>query len=484
MPQGHRAVGRSEVRKAMSSNTIEPTAHPVDVPLEEPRWAGVQEVMRMAGPIVLGSLSYTLMEFTDKAMVAQLGTDALAASGSAGIWSYTTTTFLLGVTGCVSTFASQSFGREKWSDCARYTWQGVWMSLLAIGLIIVLWPSARYLFTAMQHEPEVVRLETLYFQTRLFGYVGMAWGMAMACFFQSINRPGIPMYTAIASNALNILLNYLLIFGKFGFPELGIVGAGIATSIAQTINAIVLHIVFLRPSFNDRYQTRSTWALDLKRIGELWRVGWPSGVHMLLDILNWAIFTGFVVGYFGGIALAAQTATLSFMFVSFMPAIAINQAIAPIVGQWLGRQDVARAKARAYTAVKLCTAYMLTMGIIFAVFGKELIALVFSDDPEVIALGAKLLILAAIFQGFDGLNIVLAGALRGAGDTRWMMWMTFFAAYLIFLPLSLVVAFLFNGGTIGAWIAATIFIILLGGVMLRRWQGEKWRSVSIFTNES
>lgn len=474
-------IHRRKNARPMSTDAANPSR---SAPLNEPRWTGVREVALMAGPIVLGSLSYTLMEFTDKAMVSRLGTEALAASGSAGLWSYTTTTFLLGITGCVSTFASQSYGREKWTDCARYTWQGVWLSLISVLLILVLYPLAGYLFAAMQHEPEVVRLEAQYFRMRLFGYVGMAWGTAMACFFQSVNRAGIPMYTAIFSNFLNIGLNYILIFGHLGFPELGIAGAGIATSISQTVNAVILQFLFLRPGIDRQFNTRSTWRIDWSRFTELWRVGWPSGVAVLLDVLNWAIFTGFIVGYFGDVALAAQTATLSFMFVSFMPALALNQAIAPIVGQWLGRQDVARAKARAYTAVKICMIYMLTMGVVFAVFGGRLIELVFSKDPEVIALGSKLLILAALFQGFDALNIVLAGALRGAGDTRWMMFMTFIAAYVIFIPLALFAAFTLNGQTMGAWIAAAGYIILLSMLMFFRWRGEKWRSISIFTNES
>ena len=168
------------------------------------------------------------------------------------------------------------------------------------------------------------------------------------------------------------------------------------------------------------------------------------------------------------------------MHVSFMPAVGLNQGIAPIVGQWIGAGDIRRAKLRTYTAIKLATGYMLFMGIFFALFGGLLIEWIFSKDPQVISLGHRLLILAAIFQAFDATNIVCSGALRGAGDTRYMMWVTFLMAYTIFLPLALIFSFPMGGEAYGAWIAATIFIILLSFVLFRRFYGERWANINIF----
>lgn len=448
--------------------------------IDEPRWAGVQEVMTMSWPIILGSLSFTIMEFCDKWMVSKLGTDSLAAVGSAGLWSYTLSTMLLGVVGCVSTFAAQSLGRGQTQHCAKYAWQGIYLSAGAGLLALALWPASGPLFRAMGHSDVVTGYELSYFRIRLLGYVPMAWGTALAAFFQSVNHPRVPMYAAIVGNATNLGLNYLLIFGKFGFPQWGIAGAAVATAISQYLQAGIQQALFMSPRYHAAYGTRSAFRYDAGRIRELFRVGWPSGVSMFLDIFNWGIFTSFVVGSFGAVSLASHNVAISFMHLSFMPAVAINQGIAAIVGQWVGRRDTARAKARTYTAIRLTMAYMFTMGLVFAFFGEQIIAAVFSKDPNVIRFGHQLLMLAAIFQAFDAINIICLGALRGAGDTRWILWAMFIGAYCFFLPLALVLAFACQWAALGAWIGATIYIILLSGVLFLRFYRERWMSINIF----
>jgi MATE family multidrug resistance protein len=289
------------------------------------------------------------------------------------------------------------------------------------------------------------------------------------------------MYAALVGNSSNLVLNYLLIFGKFGFPRWGIAGAATATVISQFMQTGIQQAVFMNRRYHAEYGTRSAFAYDAARLRELFRVGWPNGMNMFLDIFNWGIFTSFVVGYFGDRSLASHNVALSFMHVCFMPAVAVNQGIAVIVGQWLGRGDIPRAKARTYTAIRLTMGYMFVMGVIFAVFGRHLIGAIFSSDPAVIRLGHQLLILAAIFQAFDAVNIICLGSLRGAGDTRWVMWAMFIGAYLFFLPLSLVLAFVLKGATVGAWIGATTYIILLSGVLFFRFYGERWRHIDIFS---
>ncbi len=451
---------------------------------KEPRWAGVREVMGMSGPIVLGSLSYTIMQFIDSVMVAQLGTDALAAVGSAGLWSYITGCLILGVVGCVSTFIAQSYGRGDLPNCARYAWQGIYLSAFAGMMALILWPASGPLFRAMDHSPEVTQFELVFFRVRLLGYVSMAWVTALAAFFQAIGRPGIPMYVAIIANLVNFVLNYLLIFGHFGFPKLGIAGSATATVIAMTIQVILLHAVFLSAPFNARFGSRRAWALDLRRIRELGRIGLPSGLTIFMDVANWGIFTSFIVGHFGAVSLASHNAAISFMHLSFMPALGLNQGIAAIVGQYIGRRDTRTAAARTYTAMRIAIAYMFLTGLVFAAFGQPLIHLMFSDDPEVLDLGHKLLLLAALFQGFDAINITASGALRGAGDTRWMAMVTFLFAYFFFLPLAMLLAFPVHLGAIGAWIGATAYIIGLSGFLFTRFYKGRWREIRIFTEDT
>ena len=449
---------------------------------EEPKWTGVREVMRMSGPIILGMLSYTVMEFFDKVMVSYVGTDALAAVGSAGIGSYTLCTLYMGIISVVTTFVAQCYGRGDIHLCAAYCWQGLYLSFIAIAVAAVLWPLSGPLFNAMNHTPEVTVLEVQYFRIRLLGYLFIGFNTAFAGFFQATNHSRIPMYSAILGNALNLSLNYVLIFGKFGFPALGVAGAAIATVIAIFAQSLIMGFIFFGKPFNAAFQTRGAGKFDWDRIRELVRIGTPAAVSMFLDVANWWIFIAFIIGRFGATQLAANTIALSFMHVCFMPAVGLNHGISAIVGQWLGRRDIPRAKQRTYTAIRIAALYMVFMGAVFALFGGVLIRTVFNAEAEVAALGHKMLILAAFFQAFDAVNIICMGALRGAGDTRWMMYMTFFMSYFVFVPLALLFGVYLDGGAFGSWIGATIFIVLLSGVLFRRFQGETWRDINIFAH--
>jgi MATE family multidrug resistance protein len=452
-------------------------------PIDEPRWESAREVMVMSFPIILGSLSFTIMEFVDRKMVSELGTAPLAAVGSAGLWSYIFSCVLLGVIGCISTFAAQSLGQKKTENCSRYTWQGFYMSLASILIALILLPASWFFFRLMQHSEAVTHMETTYFQIRLLGYAPMAWSTALAAFFTAVNRSWIPMVVAVIANMLNIFLDYVLIFGELGFPRLEIAGAAWGTVLAQTLHVLLLHYVFVGKAFHQRYNTRRTWRYDHKKILELVRIGVPNGVLSFLDIASWGVFVSFVVGYFGDNALAANNVATSIMMVSFMPAVAMNQGIAAIVGQWIGKQDIARAKKRTFTAVRLCIAYMFLMGLCFAIFGRQIVGF-FSPEPEIIALGYQFLILAAIFQGFDAINIVCMGALRGAGDTQWMMKLALVFGWLLFLPSATVLAFVAGLGAVGAWLGATVYIIALSGIIFWRFNSERWRNINIFSEST
>jgi len=446
----------------------------------EPRWAGLREVAAMAGPIVLGMMSYTIMQFVDVAMVSRLGSDALAAIGSAGLWTYIFSTFLLGLIGCVSTFVSQSMGKGEKENCAKYAWQGIYLSIVAGLLSIFLWPFADVFFGLMGHSESVTALELIYFKVRIAGYLFMAWGAALSAYFQAIGRPMIPMMIAVFANVLNIILDYVLIFGVGPFPEWGIYGAGFATVIGQFAFAAVAQMIFMNSASHREFGTRSNMGIDWHRLRELFRIGWPSGLTYFLEITTWGIFTSFVVGYFGSLSLAAHTAALNIMHLSFMLALGLNHAIAPIVGTWIGQGNTDVAIARTHTSIKLAIGYMTAMGVMFALFGGWLVEVVFDQEPEVVSMGHKLLLLAAIFQAFDAITIVTAGALRGAGDTRWMMWAMGFASYFGFLPLAAVLAWPVGLGAVGAWIGATVYIIALSGVVYGRFHHGKWREMSIF----
>ncbi|NUM54392.1 MAG: MATE family efflux transporter [Candidatus Hydrogenedentes bacterium] len=447
----------------------------------EPRWAGLKEVLRMAGPVILSNMSFTVMQFVDMAFVSRLGTAQLAAVGSAALWSWVVASLFVGLVSSVSTFVSQSLGRGEKENCTRYAWQSIYISLATSLIGFAIYPLTGILFGAMGHPADVTRYEIEYFEVRVLLYFLIPWQAALSAFFMGINRPMVPMLVTVISNLTNIVLDYGLIFGKFGLPRMEVAGAAWATVAALAVQSVVLQAIFMGGATRTEFGSMHRIGVEWRKVKELVRIGMPAGFMWMLDVITWGVFTSFLVGRFGEVALAAHNAAIQVMHISFMPAIGLNHAIAPIVGQWIGRGNVERAKSRAYLTTRIAIVYMFVMGAIFAVLGKPILVAAFGASTEVASLGHTLLLMAAVFQGFDAVTIVLSGALRGAGDTKWQAIVMGIAAYFVFLPLAFALAILAKGGAIGAWIGATTYIIGLSGLFFYRFYGEKWREINIFS---
>ncbi|HUU42575.1 MAG TPA: MATE family efflux transporter [Planctomycetota bacterium] len=441
--------------------------------------SGLHEVLAMASPAIAMMASASVMQFVDFLMVSSVGKSETAAVSPSGILVFVFISFFGGILSCTNTFVSQSFARRRYADCARYTWQGLYVAAAAGVAALALWPLAPFVMRAMGHAPHLQPLEVSYFRWRLLSIGSMASMSAMGGFFQGISRPRVTMYAAIVANALNIGINYVLIFGKLGFPALGIAGAGMATSLAAGVQVIILLSVFLSGSRARTFGTRGAWRWDAHRAGELLRVGAPAGVQWTLDVACWGIFIGVVVGRLGEDLLAASNIAGQLMHLSFLPTVGLGIATTALVGQNIGRRDFDTARARTRTTLAMGMGYMFLMGVVFFVFRRELVGFI-REEPEIIDMGAQAMILAAFFQTFDAMGIILSSALKGAGDTRFPAMMSILFGWVIFLPASLVMTRVLDWGIVGAWGGATVYICALGVTLYWRWKRNTWEKIDIF----
>jgi len=451
--------------------------------------SGVREILWLAFPIILGMASSTLMGFVDFLMISRVGVGPAAAAGPAGILVFTFISFFSGILSCTNTFVAQSFAKQDFGECSRYVWQGLYIALLAGVAGLLLWPAAPALFALLPHEPNVRALETVYFQSRLLSVWSMTAVISMTGFFQGIGRPRLPMIVAVAANVLNALLNWVFIFGHLGSPVMGIFGSGLATAFAGAFQVAVLVGLFLSGEYARTYRSRRLWRLDRTRMTQLFRIGWPAGVSFTLDIGTWGIFITVIIGSFGETALAASNMAAQFLPLSFMPTVGLGVAATILVGQNIGRRDLLTARARGTTAILLGIAYMCFMGVLFFLFREPLIRLFLghpatsqeaATNASIVALGARILILAALFQAFDAMGIVTASALKGAGDTRFPAVITVIFALALFLPLCWVFTSFWDWGVVGAWGAASLYIAALGVTLVLRWRSRAWESIDIF----
>jgi MATE family multidrug resistance protein len=450
--------------------------------MKYPTQSGLREIVRLALPIILSMASATLASFVDTWIVAQIGTTEMAAIMPAGVTAYTLTALPIGITQCVSTFAAQSFGRGNPEEGAAYTWQGLYLSI-AVGIAcFLLWPVAPLFFGSFGHEPEVVALEVMYFRIRLWGVgLGVAIG-ALNGFFYGIHRPNVPLVAMVVDNIANVVLCYMLVLGAWGAPALGLAGAAVAFVVSFVAQLAVLLAAFLSTACHTEFSTRKDWQFSWSRLQQLVRIGWPIGVQQSLDILSWGVLIILMVGRFGKEQLAASNIAIQYMTISFLPGIGLGQALTALVGRYIGEGDLETATQRVYEGLLLAMLYMTFMGLIYFLLPGPLMV-VFNADPRVIQAGSTILLCAAVFQLFDAMNVTFIGALRGAGDTHGIAWITVGLLVTVFAPLSIGAVMFTDLQSVGPWLAGTAYTILLGLLLWWRFERGKWREINIFAGE-
>ncbi len=444
-----------------------------------PSREGLREISRLAFPIIASMASATVAGFVDTWMVALIGTAEVAAAMPAGITAYTLTAFPLGITQCVSTFAAQALGRGNPRAGAAYAWQGLYLSLVVGVCSFLLWPTAPWFFSLFGHEPEIVALEVMYFRVRLWG-VGLSVAVgALNGFFYGVHRPRVPLWAMIVDNIANVALCYILIFGKWGAPALGLKGAALAFVLSFVAQLTVLFGAFISSLSHKEFSTRTVWRPAWRHLRQLFHIGWPAGMQSAIDVLGWGVLIILLVGRFGKEQLAASNIAMQYMTISFMPGIGLAQALTALVGRYIGEGKSEVAIQRAYEGMMLALGYMTLMGIMYLTFGGPFIAF-FNTDLKVIQAGKNILICAAIFQLFDAMNFTFAGALRGAGDTHWTAGLIVVLSVFLFAPLSLGAVMYTDLQSLGPWLAGTVYSICLGLAFWWRFAHGEWRKINIF----
>jgi multidrug resistance protein, MATE family len=448
-------------------------------------WGMLRQLLFLALPSMAGTISLALMQFVDGWMVSMLDRqnpqDAvnLAATFNGGIAAAVPMMFFVGLSGAISTLVSQASGRKLDDEPARYAWQGIWLALLSCA---VFWPAiflVRPGFIFAGHHEPLLSAETLFMSYMLLSVPISAAGTVLNNFFLGLHRP-IHQFTAgAAGNVINLILDWLLIFGHYGFPRLGLLGAALATLTGSLASLLVLASVFV--SRNYRGQTLLTSAMrpDLGRLWKLLRIGVPAGTQSAADILCWTVFTLFWIDSFGRDAAEAQSAAMRYVTLSFMPAVGMGMAVSAMVGKRLGAGDLVGARRAAAWGFRISMLYMGLCGLAFWLLRRPLSEFLLGD-PEQIDIACKLLIFAAIFQIFDAMNVVFISALRGAGDTFVPTLVTTLLAWGVCVAGGGATVWLWpQWGVSGPWTMATAYLCLSGVWNYWRWKQERWRGLDV-----
>ena len=437
----------------------------------------VAELLGLAAPTIAQMASYTVMQFADSLQLALGAGDAAAtAAGMAGFLVFTSMSLAWGALLVVNTLVSQSVGAGNQDVAGRYLWQGVWFAVTCGLLLSPTRLVSADVFRAFGHSPEVVALAKQYYDIEITWAPVRLAGVAAGQFLLAIGRPRVTLVAAVIAASLDVLMNFVFITGRWGFPRLGVAGAAWSTNAAVTLELVIASALIASKPVRTVYQTWR-WRPHWPSLRQLVAIGIPGGFQMLSEVVAWFLFCVGVMNFFGQAAVTANNYMMQFMKVSFMPAFGLSAAVTALVGRYMGMGRLDLARQRAHLGFRVTAAYMLVCGVVFFLGRNRLIAL-FSADPNVIRVGGILLTFAAIYQLFDGLYIIYIGALRGVGDTFWPATVTATLCWALVVGGGVAVGYLAPGwGPTGPWIAASLYGAILGAYLCLRFSRGDWKAI-------
>jgi len=425
----------------------------------------VREVLHLSWPIVVSMLSYTAMGVTDTLFVGWIGKSELGAVGLATIAIFLVNAFFLGVLNGVKVVSAQATGADRPGRARRSGWQGVLLSIPFGMAVIALGALADPIFELLGGTAGVRDFASEYFRVRVycapFWYITMALCNAL----QGRGDTRTPMIVNLVVNGLNIVLDALLIFGLGPFPEMGVAGAALASVIACAVGMILILVLYIGRNGIDLSPEREL-------IAPILRLGLPIGVRFFLDVASWTLFTAFL-SWMGEDELAANQIAINIIKLSFLPGYAISEAACILTGRYKGARDRVLVRRSFSAALKVAVGVMATFGFLFWIT-PDLFLKCFQSDPAVLGIGRQLLFVAAFFQIFDAVAMVAVGALNGVGDTRYTMFASIFASWIVLVPLTYVLGVVAGLGALGAWLALTVEIMVLAVILTRRFRGDRW----------
>jgi multidrug resistance protein, MATE family len=451
------------------------------VPASPPA-GGSRELLTLALPLVVSQGFMTVQVFVDTILLAWHDPREMAASFPAVMWFWLVFGLLQVTAGYVSTFVAQYTGAGRPERVGPAVWQGIHFAILAGLLFLLMVPAAKYLIAVGGHTPALQVLEVVYLKCLCFAALPMLVMAAVNGFFSGRGQTWTVLGIEAAGTALNVALALVLIFGRAGFPELGIAGAGWATVAGSWTSAMVGLGLLMLPRYREQFQTLRGWRPERELFGRLMKYGGPAGAQVFLDVLVFNVFVQ-LVGRLGEAATGATTLTVRLNMVAFLPMMGMGQAVSILVGQRLGADRPDLAERSAYTGLRWVFGYMCCVAAVYLLIPGVLVSAFEGDhDPENFAAVAKivptLMACVAVYSLADAVNVTFSFALRGAGDTRYVSLLTFALAWPIMVVPTLVVVR--TGASIyTAWLFATAYILAMAVCFFLRFRTGKWKSMRV-----
>jgi len=455
------------------------------------RWyveGGYREVLTIAVPLILSTGSVVIQHFVDRMFLAWHSAEAVASATPAGLFSYSLMSIFIGTATYVNTFIAQYSGAKRNNCIGPAVWQGLYFAVFAGLAVLPLYPLAPKIFALAGHTPDLQEMEVQYFQILIFSGFAVTASSAMAGFYTGRGKTKVVMWVTFISTAVNIILDYGLIFGNWGFPQLGIRGAALATVVSQYVRVAIYAYLMLESRLRKEYSILTGWKPDRQLFTRLVRYGLPNGMHMFLELTGYTLLI-ILVGRLGTVPLAATNITFNINHLAFLPLTGTGIAVSVLVGRRLGENNPLLAEYTTWSTLHLTTIFILSLAVLY-VFTPGLLLFPYTAkaDPAqftpIVSTVANLLKFVVVYIFFDMLNYIFAASIKGAGDTRFVMIVSVTLSWILMVIPTYITIVHLKRGLYTVWIFHTLNMIVLGLVFLRRFQGGKWKKMRVIETTS
>jgi MATE family multidrug resistance protein len=429
----------------------------------------LRRMLHLAIPVAIAELGWMSMSVVDTIMVGTIGPAAIGATGVGGSAFYAFAIFGMGLLLGLDTLVSQSYGAGNRDDCHHSLSQAVYLALALTPPLMILFMLMRPMFAEFGITPEVSALASPFLGTLSWSTLPLLLYGAFRRYLQGIGHVRPVMFVLVSSNVVNWFGNWLLIEGHWGLPALGVVGSALSTCVARVYMAASLATFIwwfergAQPGLRTLFRKP-----DFARLKLLLRIGFPAATQIMLEIGAFGA-AAMLAGRLSPAALAAHQIAINCAAVTYMVPLGIASAAAVAVGQSIGRRHFLLARREGFIAIALGCAFMICAAVVFLTMPEPLLR-VYTDDRNVLRIGAHLLALAALFQLFDGIQTVATGALRGLGNTRTPMLMNLAGYWVFGLPIGYLLCFNRGYGIYGLWVGLSAALIAIALYLLYSWQ--------------
>jgi MATE family multidrug resistance protein len=443
---------------------------------------GIKELLAIALPMIISTACDGVMTFTDRLFLARVGSEQMNAAMGGGVTMQMLTFFFIGLTGYSTALVAQYFGAGTKHNATKAAFQAILVTIAAWPIILLLKPLTISYFHFMNIPESQVGFQIEYLNILAWGSIFSLMRYTLGCYFTGIGKTNIVMIATLVAMVVNVILDYILIFGKLGFQPMGMQGAAIATITGALCSVVILVIAYLNHTNRIEFQVMKSFRFDASIMKKLLYYGYPAGLELFLNFLAFST----VIALFhskGDIVATASTIMFNWDLVSFIPLLGIEIAVTSLVGRYMGAGRPQVAHRSALSGIKTGIFYSIAILVLFVAIPEWLVRVFHPETPSdifesAVPIAVTMVQIASLYVLAEAIMVALVGALRGAGDTHFTM-MASVAAHWTFVPVLYLSMNVFKLSVTFSWFLLVLFFLVFCGLLIWRFRSGKWKLIKV-----